>query len=296
VKEWTEDQWRLFHQAYQHEIDDSRLAHKVIPMYELASSARSVSADTFDYATGAVDDVKQIPLEECQETFNLTTAQTEDEDLSSAQVIVRRTAQRMAFEDDKRVFRIGIRDAIDGAQPGSKNFQKIEMVGRTPDKDGRPTGDGIVSATAAALAALDGDGYRSGYVMVTGPFLYRLLHTRALGAADLPVIAVRGLLGEGPVHRSTALSEDEALVLSVGSGRIDRAVAVAPTAEFLRVEKAPKGAPVDELYSWRLYQKFITRFKETKSAVLLRLEPEAQYHAAGKETSDTANQENDTGL
>jgi hypothetical protein len=264
----------MFRQSYEHEIEDSRLAHKVIPMYALASSARSVSADIFDYSTGAVDDVTQVSLEECKETFNLTTAQTEDEDLSSAQVIVRRAAQRMAFTDDERVFKTGIRDAIDQAPVESKNFQTITMVARTPDAAGNPTGDGIVSAAAAAIAALDGDGYRSGYVMVAGPFLYRLLHTRAPGAADLPVVAVRGLLGDGPVHRSTAISEGEALVLSVGSGRIDRAVAVKPIAEFLRVEKAPEGAPVDELYSWRLYQRFITRFKETKSAVLLRLEPE----------------------
>jgi hypothetical protein len=92
---------------------------------------------------------------------------------------------------------------------------------------------------------------------------------------------VRGLLGDGPVHRCTVLARDEALVLSVGAGRIDRAVAVSPVAEFLRVEQAAPpagrrragGPPGQELRIWRLYERFITRFKETRSAVLLRLDP-----------------------
>jgi uncharacterized membrane protein YgcG len=127
----------------------------------------------------------------------------------------------------------------------------------------------MVGATAAAVATLDGQGYRTGYVMVAGPNLYRLLHTRVVGAADLPVVAVRGLLEGGPVHRSTVLPADEALVLSVGAGRIDRAVAVAPSAEFLRIEAAGG----DELRLLRIYERFLTRFKETRSVVLLRLNP-----------------------
>jgi len=268
----------MFQRAYLDEVDDSRLAHKVIPEYPLASSARSVSVDRFDYTPpGAVDDVSQVSLEERQEPFSLTRAQAEDEDLSAAQVIVRRAAQQLARGDDRRVFRIAIRDPISNAAPGSVNFQDVVKVARTVDAAGALTGDGLIPATAAAVAALDSDGYRSGYVLVAGAFLYQLLYTRALGAADLPVVAVRGLLNSGPVHRCTVLDDDldddEALVMSVGAGRIDRAVAVSPIAEFLRVEQgavAPGGV-IDELRLWRLYERFITRFKERRSVVLLRL-------------------------
>lgn len=267
MAQWTSAQMEVFAQAYQNEISDSRLAHRVIPEFPLADSARSVAADSYDYGTGAVDDVTQTPLEERQEMFSLTRAQAEDEDLSSAQVIVRRAAQRLSRGDDERVFTRGIRNSIDARQrqPG---YQDRVDVGRIMDPAGNLTGEGLVAATAAAVFALDTDGYRSGYVMVAGPLLYRLLHTRAVGAADLPIVAVRGLLGNGPVHRCTVLPENEALVLSVGAGRIDRAVAVAPVAEFLRIE--PGAA--DELRLWRLYERFVTRFKETRSAVLLRLE------------------------
>jgi hypothetical protein len=282
---WTEAQWKMIEHTVQSEIGDSRLAHTVIPEYSVESSARAVSVDTFNYLSGSVDDITQTPLEERQELFSLTRAQAEDEDLSSAQVIVRRAAQRLAQGDDMRVFTTAIRDAIDGAPAGGPNFQPVVNVTRVMDSaaPANLTGEGMVAATAEAVAFLDGDGYRTGYVMVAGPNLYRLLHTRAVGAADLPIVAVRGLLGDGPVHRCTVLAPDEALVLSVGAGRIDRAVAVSPAAEFLRVEQTSPptgrrragGSPGEELRIWRLYERFITRFKETRSAILLRLDPPA---------------------
>ncbi|MDR6413491.1 encapsulin [Pseudarthrobacter sulfonivorans] len=273
MTQWTDAQMEIFTHAYQQEITDSRLAHRVVPEFPMPASARSVASDVFDYESGAVDDVTQIPLEERQELFRLTRAQAEDSDLTSAQVIVRRAAQRLSRGDDERVFRTGIRDAIEEGK-GKDNYQKVAQVERVSDVADNLTGEGLVAATAGAVFALDTDGYRSGYAMVAGPLLYRLLHTRAIGAADLPIVAVRGLMGDGPVHRCTVLPEDEALVLSVGAGRIDRAVAVAAVAEFLRNE--PADGALDELRLWRLYERYITRFKETRSAVLLRLQPQPE--------------------
>jgi hypothetical protein len=268
---WTDVQMQLAVQTVQHEIADSRLAQKVIPEYTLPSSARAVSADTFDEATGGVDDITQLPLEERQDPFSLTRSQAEDEDLSSALIIIRRSAQRLAKDHDDRVFRIAIREPIN-APPNPANFNAIVPVDRIDD-----SGEGMVSATAAAVALLDAAGYRTGYVMVAGLDVYRLLYSRAVGAADLPVVAVRGLLADGPVYRTDVLANDEALLLSVGAGRIDRAVAVTPVTEFLRVERDANG---QEIRLWRLYERFLTRFKETRSAVLLRLAPAAVGAAA----------------
>jgi hypothetical protein len=272
---WTEAQRQTVARTVQHEIEDSRLAQKVIPEYALPGSARAVSADTFDEATGGVDDVTQLALLERQDPFSLTRAQAEDEDLSSALVIIRRSAQRLAKDHDQQVFRVAIRDPINAGAP--PNFNVVVLVKRVDD-----TGDGMVPATAAAIAALDGAGYRSGYVMIAGLDIYRLLHNRAVGAADLPIVAVRGLLADGPVYRSDVLADDEALILSVGAGRIDRAVSVAPITEFLRVERSSAG---DEVRLWRLYERYLTRFKETKSAVLLRLEPAAVGAAPAEEAA-----------
>ena len=279
---WTDAQQQLIHETIRDEVEDSRLAHKIIPEYSLVSSARAVAADTFSYVTKRVDDETQLSLDERQEPFSLTRQQAEDSDLSSAVVVIRHATQRLAIDHDTRVFQNAIRDTINtaaltvaadkvpGASPeavkagqdAEASFNKIQDV----DRNGN-SGEGMVGATAAAVATLDGEGYRTGYVMVAGTEIYKRLHTRAPGAADLPIVAVRGLLDGGPVHRSTVLPTDEALVLSVGAGRIDRAVAVAPSAEFLRIEAAAG----DELRLLRVYERFLTRFKETKSAVLLRL-------------------------
>jgi hypothetical protein len=270
---WMEAQRQLVKQTVQQEIEDSRLAHKVIPQYSLSTSARAVSADRFDYGTGRVDDVTQLALDEREEPFRLTRQQAEDDNLSGAVVIIRRAAQRLARDHDDRVFRVAIRDPIDNpGTAGASNFNPIVPVTRVGS-----SGEGMVAATATAVATLDGEGYRTGYVMIAGLNLYGLLYTRADGGADLPIVAVRGLLDDGSVYRSTVLNADEALVFSVGTGRIDRAVAVEPVAEFLRIE--PVGG--EELRLWRLYERFLTRFKETKSAVLLRLNPPAPDAAAG---------------
>jgi hypothetical protein len=66
------------------------------------------------------------------------------------------------------------------------------------------------------------------------------------------------------VHRSAVLPDDEVLVLSISGGEIDRAVAVAPILEFLRIGD-------DEDRDFRLYERFLARFKQTFSAVLLQL-------------------------
>lgn len=104
--------------------------------------------------------------------------------------------------------------------------------------------------------------------MVAGQSVYTSLHTRAPGVADLPIRAVQGLLEGGPIHRSAVLASNEALVLSISRDEIDRAIAVAPTLEFLRI-----GA--NENREFRLYERFLARFKETYAAVLLLLQPSA---------------------
>jgi hypothetical protein len=101
--------------------------------------------------------------------------------------------------------------------------------------------------------------------LVAGQEVYTQLYTRAPGAADLPIKAVQGLLEGGAVHRSAVLSSDEALVLSIGGDEVDRAVAVEPTLEFLRI-----GA--NDNREFRLYERFLTRFRQTYSVALLRLQ------------------------
>jgi Encapsulating protein for peroxidase len=255
---WTSERQTILDQAIEEETENSRLAHKILPDFEIPATARSVSADTFDYATGTVDDEEQLAVDEPSETFVLSMLQVNDEDLSRAILGARRAAQRLARRHDEAAFTTTVRDAID-ANAGTPGFH--DTVEANP-----ANGDGLVAATAAAVAALDGEGYREGYVMVASQRVYALLHTRVEGAADLPIKAVRGLLENGPVHRSAVLPDDEALVMSIGNGHVDRAVGKPPTLEFLRIEN-------NDDHVFRVYERFRTRFKETLSVALIRLGP-----------------------
>jgi uncharacterized linocin/CFP29 family protein len=257
---WTDAQRSLIDGAIAEEVENSRLAHKIIPDFELPERARAVSADSLDYATATVDDETQLEVDETSKTFVLTKLQVEDADLVRAIMGSRRAVQQLSRDHDTVVLKDTIRDEINKGQ-GKPGFHDVVSIDP-------PDGDGLVSATALAVAALDGEGYREGYLMVASQRLYALLHTRVPGAADLPIKAVQGLLEGGPVHRTAVLDADpnEALVLSMGNGYIDRAVAVAPTMEFLRIEN-------NDDHRFRVYERFVTRFKETFSAVLLRAAP-----------------------
>ncbi len=262
---WTGEQDALLNGVITEETENTRLAHKIIPEYEISSRARSVSADAFDYVENTVDDETQLAVEEPSEDLVLTKLQVDDEDLARAIVSVRRAVQRLARAHDEAVLTEGIRTPIENNQ-GAAGFNDVVTIAP-------PNGDGLVAGTAAAIAALDGAGYREGYVLVAGQGVYTLLHTRVQGAAELPITAVQGLLGGGPVYRSAVLPPEEALVLSIGNGHIDRAVGLPPTLEFLRIEN-------NDEYRFRVYERFRTRFKETLSAVLLRLAA-ADDQAAG---------------
>ncbi len=260
---WTDEQRRSINEAIAAEIESSRLAHKLIPEYKLSPSDRTVAIDRYDYATDTINENHQNLREE-MEPFFLTKLQTEDTDLARALTRVRRAAQQLALNHDCIVF-TSIRDEIN-ANAGAPGFHAVVPIDP-------PYSDGLVSSVSTAVAMLDGQGYRTGYVMVAGQGVYAQLHTRAPGSVDLPIIAVRGLLEDGPVHRSAVLPKDEALLLSISGKEIDRAIAVEPNLEFLRI-----GA--GENREFRLYERFLPRFKQTYAAALLRLNPGKKAAAA----------------
>lgn len=251
---WTEEQSNTIKEAIAAEIENARLAHKIIPEFKLTSTDRAVAGDRYDYALGTINETHQN-VGEYDRAFFITKLQAEDEDLTRARARVRRAAQELARNHDEVVFRTSLRDEID-ANAGTPGFHAVVPI--TP-----PNCDGLVPAAARAVAVLDAQGFRTSFVMVAGHDVYTQLYTRPVGAADVPVKAVQGLLEDGPIHRSAVLPTDEALILSISGEEIDRAVAVVPTLEFLRIGAA-------ENRELRLLERFLTRFKQTYSAVLLR--------------------------
>jgi uncharacterized linocin/CFP29 family protein len=259
---WTDDQWKMMATEVSNELENSRLAQKIIKKMILPPEARSVSRDRFDYATGTVDETYD-PIADSDEPVLLTKEQTEDADLGRAKLIVRRAAQRLARDHDQQVFVQAIRNAINAGPQGAGNpYQQTIPVNP-------PNGDGLVTAVASALAALEADGYRTGFVMVAGQNVYSTMHLRVPGAADLPRKAIEGLLENGPIHRSSVLAPDEALILSLSGEEIDRAVAIEPILDFRRVA-------ANDTRELRLYERFLTRFKQTRAVVLIQMPAQQQ--------------------
>jgi hypothetical protein len=64
------------------------------------------------------------------------------------------------------------------------------------------------------------------------------------------------------VHRSSVLSKDQGLLMSLGGEPMDRAVAVAPKFEFLRIED-------NETRVCRVFERFALRLKEKDSVIKL---------------------------
>src|SRR5260370_17784753 len=92
---WTPDQWKLMETEIKNEMENSRLAQKIIKKMELPAEARAVSRDAFDYADGTVDETYDT-ISDSDEAVVLSKEQTEDADLNRSKLIIRRPPQHIA--------------------------------------------------------------------------------------------------------------------------------------------------------------------------------------------------------
>jgi len=269
---WTDEQHATVHDLIAEEIEKARLSHKFIPELTLEEDARSVPADEYDDAKKEVDDVKTIPLVELMESVQLTKLQAEDADLSAALILIRRAANRLARAHDAITF-IGqpAPDTLPATAPATVEAiggHKNDGVSATPliinvvPSKGGSYGEGLVTKVADALVRLENAGYIGSYVLVLGQELFVDANTPSPGSMVLPKDRIEGLLGGGPVHRSSVLDPDEGLLLSLGGEPMDRAVAVAPKFEFMRIGDKEKR-------ECRVFERFALRLKEKESVIKL---------------------------
>lgn len=270
---WTDEQHRIVRDLIAEEVEKARLSHKFIPELKLAEDARSVPADQYNAANNSVDDVSTIPLVEIAAKVDLTKLQAEDTDLSAALLLIRRAANRMARAHDAVVFsgQPGPGQlpatapkqvtATGGYQNGGASAAKPPIDVGPPVKGSSP-GEELVKAVAQALVQLEGQGYIGSYVLVLGQALFTDANTPSTGSLVLPKDRLEALLGGGPVHRSSVLPPTEGLLISMGGEPMDRAVAVEPRFEFLRI-----GA--NEVRECRVFERFAFRLKEGDSIIKL---------------------------
>jgi uncharacterized linocin/CFP29 family protein len=271
---WLEVHRAAIQQVITDETDQARLAHRLIPQVDVSSSTLTYPEDVFDYAAGQVPDAqRQLDVERFEQQVQITTQQTKEDSPDKALVTIRRQALLATQEHDRRVFRTEIADRIDGAAAGARPdlaFQPIVDIVPVAES----VGEGVIAAVAAAISQLEDEGYRTGYAMVVSNWLWTELHRLGRGSSTLPIVAVRDLIKDGPVHQTSVLDDGDALLMSVGEGRIDRVVADNPQLEYVDQDRNTR--------SFDLFERFVPRFRETRSAVLLRFAP-APAAAAAKE-------------
>ncbi|WP_282610866.1 encapsulin [Pelagibius sp. Alg239-R121] len=295
---WTEEQHTIVRDLIAEETERARLSHMFIPEHRLEEISRSVPADEFDSIANTVDDVKTIPLVEVAALVNLTKLQVEDSDLSAALLLIRRAANRLARAHDAVVF-VGqpgadqlpptapqpppkkVVSAIGGSQNdgvsvstntvdiGPATSSAVTKTKSTSSKSGGSStegsyGEALVAGVAEALVKLEGKGYIGSYVLILGHELFIYAHTPSVGSLVLPKDRLEGLLGGGPIHRSSVINTKEGFLLSLGGEPMDQAVAVAPKFEFLRIGD-------NEVRECRVFERFALRLKEKDSVVKLVL-------------------------
>jgi uncharacterized linocin/CFP29 family protein len=269
--DWTEEQNSTVGDLIAEEIEKARLSHKFIPELKIDDSARSVPADVL-VAGNTVDDVSTIPLVEVALPVNLTKLQAEDADLSAALMLIRRAANRLARAHDAVVFsgQPAANQLPPTAPPqavatGGAANSGLNAAGRGPlvvTPNGGSHGEALVAQVADGLVQLETAGYIGSYVLILGQDLFTDANTPSPGSLVLPRDRLDGLLAGGPLHRSSVLGKDEGLLLSLGGEPMDRAVALAPRFEFLRI-----GAK--DVRECRVFERFALRLKEPDSVLPL---------------------------
>lgn len=273
--------WFRLHQA---EIDEviakelatARISPTLVPSVTVPEQTRVVSLDRYDYKDGVVTDDTPVPILRFNETVEISKLQTDDPDATRAMTAIRRGTQRLARKHDYRVLREEIADQIADANANDNNSSKggadakggscrqFHPIVPIAELDGS-LGEGMVPAVAEAIGLLDGEGYSANYALVASNKVWTALHQRGGTSVTLPIDAVKALLEGGALRRSSVLDDDygTALVMSLGDGRVDRVIAETPRLVFVEQQENNR--------TFELYERYVPRFRETLSAVLLEV-------------------------
>lgn len=135
-----------------------------------------------------------------------------------------------------------------------------------------PANEGLIAAVYEAVLRLESRGYYSAYHLILGETLWRELQRPTHGSMVLPRDRIEPTLMGGRFHRTTALPNDEALLVSLDGPTFDCVIAddlaQYPQFEFLRVEP---NANREELFVFRVRERFAPRVRENRAIVRLHV-------------------------
>lgn len=226
-----------------------------------------------------VDDTRCRPLTKISVNVYLTSAQLCQPGLSSALILFRRAANLIARVEDRIVF---------GGQPqadpppqnlniappifrvsGGEMFRGLiaEALAITPDPhcvqvDPAPPPENIVTAVATAVSRLEREGHLSPFALVLGSRLFIKAHDPTPSLV-LPADRIKPLLGGGLLLRSTAIPQDEGVLVSLAGELVDLVMANDISAKYLQTTLEPR-------HVFRVSQRMTLRIKQPSAIMALQ--------------------------
>jgi hypothetical protein len=308
---WTNEQMKMAQQIVMERFVQNSVAEHLAPHSTIDDLETTVRSNRFDFVNEVVVDREVFGLYEPYSYCKFSKAQMDEfgmmqgdslmENKTKAVTTLNRAASRLARWHDILFFR-GHTEGLplkpqfietpnpqnpppslyEAALDAEKEEVKKKGKGG-PIPVGNPRNEKLVAAVYEAVLKLEDRGYYTKYHLVLGEKLWRALHTPTSGSLVLPRDRIEPTLMGGGFYRTTTLPEYEALLVSMDGPTFDcvRAgdPAQQPRFEFLRVER---GDDQEELYLFRVRERFAPRVRENRAIVRLLHTPAGAKDATPK--------------
>lgn len=291
--DWSDDQWNRINTVVQESASKTRVAAQFLPtVLHPDVSATAVPNRTLEYALNApVPPIRRITVDSTPGTFfttlavnvALTSQEAADPELGAALVQFRRAASIVARLEDALLFNgqpgagrvppnVGVLPqvfdvAAGGNQPGlcvaaGRNFApRQDLVVPAPAKNAvQRAGELLVTGIIEGIGALDAAGQCGPYACVLSQSRFTDLHTPAPSFV-LPRDRVVPFL-EGPLLRSSVLTDQLGLLVALGSGGMEIVVSSELHVRFLQISTEPR-------YVFRVSERIALRVSDWSSVLVL---------------------------
>jgi len=290
---WSSEQMKMAQQIVMERFVQNSVAEHLASHSTVDDLETTVRRNRFDFARAIVIDREVFGLYEpfsfCQfskaqmDEFGMMQANSQVQNEAKAVTTLTRAASRLArWHDilffrgfaDGRSFRPPLIEMPDPQNP-PQSLREAALEAETQEDSSPipvndPSNENLVGAVYDAVLRLETRGYFTKYHLVLGEELWRALHTPTSGSMVLPRDRVEPTLLGGGFYRTTTLPEGEALLVSMDGPTFDcvRAgdPAQQPRFEFLRVQP---GEDLEELYLFRVRERFAPRVRENRAIVRL---------------------------
>ena len=292
---WSDERMSMAQKIVMERFAQNSVAGHLAPHSTVDEMETTVRRNRFDFAEAIVIDREVFGLNEPFSFCRFSKAQVDEFDTmqgegamqTKAVTTLTRAASRLARWHDVLFFR-GLAEGqplrpplvempVPQNPPQSLREAAQEAEQQEPSAPvlvNAPLNEGLVAAVYEAVLRLESRGYFTAYQLVLGEALWRELHRPTGGSMVLPRDRIEPTLMGGSFYRTTTLPDGEALLASLDGPTFDCVIAGDPAQhprfEFLRVQP---GANQEELYVFRVRERFAPRVRENRAIVRLLLNP-----------------------